>query len=304
MADFIRIALIGAGKIARDLHIPTIAKHPRFECACIISPHSRVEGYPNYSTLADALDGGEIFDAVAVCTPPQVRVAIALDCIRNGFDVMLEKPPAESPEAAINIRDAANSAGIVAFATWHSRFAAKVSKARDWLQGRTLAGGSITWREDVFKWHPGQNWLWDEGGLGVFDPGINPLSILTALVDSSFTVESARFDTPENAATPAVASFTLRSDKIVVPVDLSFLEQDGDIWQLRIEDTAGETFALEHGGSDDPDGGILDGEYYGLYDHFAKLVDTRQSDFDIRPLQIVADAFAIAQVTRVAAIKV
>jgi D-galactose 1-dehydrogenase len=37
----------------------------------------------------------------------------------------------------------------------------------------------VEWKEDVRQWHPGQQWIWQPGGLGVFDPGINALSIVT-----------------------------------------------------------------------------------------------------------------------------
>jgi hypothetical protein len=43
----------------------------------------------------------------------------------------------------------------------------------------------IVWHEDVRKWHPGQQWIWEPGGFGVFDPGINALSIATRIFPAS-----------------------------------------------------------------------------------------------------------------------
>ncbi|MFX5656779.1 hypothetical protein ABTE24_21610, partial [Acinetobacter baumannii] len=40
----------------------------------------------------------------------------------------------------------------------------------------------VIWREDVRHWHPDQEWIWQPGGLGVFDPGINALSIVTEIL--------------------------------------------------------------------------------------------------------------------------
>ena len=40
----------------------------------------------------------------------------------------------------------------------------------------------VTWKEDVRHWHPGQQWIWEAGGFGVFDPGINALSIVTKIM--------------------------------------------------------------------------------------------------------------------------
>jgi D-galactose 1-dehydrogenase len=297
------MALIGAGKVAADLHVPTIGRSPHFECVCTISPHSRIESVPSFMTLDDALAEVPI-DAVAICTPPQVRREIALDCIARGLHVLLEKPPADALAPAIEIRDAAEAAGVVAFAGWHSQFAARLETAKRWLAGKTLAGGSITWREDVFKWHPGQNWLWEEGGFGVFDPGINALSMLTELVDMPVSVEAAHFDVPENVASPVAARLTLRLGSIVFPADFSFLEKKGDVWSLNLQDSNGELFNIEHGGSDDPEGGILDGEYMRMYERFGALLDAGRSEFDLRPLEIVAEAFAAATIKRVAPIEI
>ena len=54
-----------------------------------------------------------------------------------------------------------------------------VAPAKAWLAGKTIKQAKIIWREDVRKWHPGQDWIFEAGGMGVFDPGINALSIMT-----------------------------------------------------------------------------------------------------------------------------
>ena len=50
----------------------------------------------------------------------------------------------------------------------------------------------VTWKEDVRKWHPGQEWIWQPGGFGVFDPGINALSIVTKILPEPIFAESCR----------------------------------------------------------------------------------------------------------------
>ncbi len=57
-------------------------------------------------------------------------------------------------------------------------------------------------------------------------------------------------------------------------------------WLLAID---GEPVAL----------GPTDGEYPSLYRRFAELIQTRASDVDMRPFQLVADAFLIARRTSV-----
>ena len=55
------------------------------------------------------------------------------------------------------------------------------------------------------RWHPGQEWIWKAGGFGVFDPGINALSIATHIIPKSFFVTSAILDFPDNRQAPIAA---------------------------------------------------------------------------------------------------
>jgi hypothetical protein len=49
----------------------------------------------------------------------------------------------------------------------------------------------IEWREDVRVWHPGQTWIWEPGGFGVSDPGINALSVATRILPRPFFLTNA-----------------------------------------------------------------------------------------------------------------
>jgi len=62
--------------------------------------------------------------------------------------------------------------GVSLFASWHSREAAGVAPARDWLKAQAVRAVRIARREDIRRWHPGQEWILGAGGFGVFDPGM------------------------------------------------------------------------------------------------------------------------------------
>ena len=81
-----------------------------------------------------------------------------------------------------------------------------VAEARAWLAGRTIRGGRLVWREDAHRWHPGQHWLWQPGGLGVFDPTINAFSILTAITDAPWSIARSDFQIPAGLHAPISAS--------------------------------------------------------------------------------------------------
>ncbi|WP_174292533.1 Gfo/Idh/MocA family protein, partial [Sphingomonas bacterium] len=144
----VQLALIGVGKIARDQHRPAIAEQPTFDLVATVDPSAGVEGVPAYRDLAGLLADGPRVEAVAICTPPAVRHAIAAAAIDVGLHVLLEKPPAATLSQAADLATHARTAGVTAFAAWHSREAAGVAPARAWLAGRTVRSATIAWRED------------------------------------------------------------------------------------------------------------------------------------------------------------
>ena len=69
----IRVALVGAGKIARDQHVPALASTEGIELAAVADPNGSIEGVVHFKTLDEMLASKHKIDAVAICTPPQAR---------------------------------------------------------------------------------------------------------------------------------------------------------------------------------------------------------------------------------------
>lgn len=298
----IRIAVIGMGKIARDQHLPAIAANPAFRLTATVSPHhGGVAGVPHLPSLDMLLEQGPAVDAVALCTPPQVRYDLASAALARGVHVFLEKPPGATLSEVVALEDAARHGGATLFASWHSRFAAGVAPARAWLSGRAVSRASIIWREDVRVWHPGQDWIWEAGGLGVFDPGINALSILTHILPRPVFLKDATLSIPANRAAPIAADIAFRdTGGAAIAMDLDWRQTGPQTWDIIVETDAG-TCRLSHGGAVlhlPPDADAREegetseaGEYPGLYARFATLIRSGESDVDIAPLRLVADAF-------------
>jgi D-galactose 1-dehydrogenase len=296
----IAIAIIGPGKIARDQHVPAIRANPRFNLVASVSNGPGLENLPVFATIAELVQVGPRVDAVALCTPPQVRGPIAHAAIDAGLHVLLEKPPAATLGEFEAIKSHANRCGVTVFATWHSRFAPMVEAARTWLGDHKIRSARITWRENVRKWHPGQHWLWQPGGLGVFDPGINALSILTRICSDPVTVLGAELDIPRNCQAPIGARLSMMMNDAAISADFDFRQTGQDIWDIEIETTDDHRLALSCGGSrlsidGAPAHSAPETEYPKIYQYFATLIDSRNSDCDITPLRLVADAFLIAR---------
>jgi D-galactose 1-dehydrogenase len=301
----IKIALVGLGKIARDEHIPALRANHAFELTAVASPHHKLEGLPNFSDLAALIAGAPDVTAVALCTPPLVRYDIARQALQAGLHVLLEKPPGVTVSEVVALGEIARQKGVTLFASWHSRHARAVEPARAWLKERRIRRITVTWKEDVRVWHPGQTWIWKAGGLGVFDPGINALSILTRIVPGAWLLKEADLSFPQNCATPIAARLLLEAGGIPAQVELDFLQTGPQTWSIDIESESGR-LELSMGGKDlTLDGQVVStapsAEYPALYAHFADLVHNRRSDVDIAPLQLVADAFLCGRRTEVAA---
>jgi D-galactose 1-dehydrogenase len=300
----LRIAVIGFGKIARDQHLPAIARSDAFELVAVVDPQVRAAPVPAFASVEELVDAKLPLDAVALCQPPQVRYDAARQALEAGLAVLMEKPPCATVGEAQTLTELARCSRRALFAAWHSRFCPALPAARAALATRTVQFASIDWREDVAQWHPGQQWIGAPGGLGVFDAGINALSVVTQLLGSRLHVRDGHLYVPSNWATPITASLVLETSAgIRVEGNFDWLGPDTPEWVIRVVTDQGEV-RVTHGGSRL----WLDGveqplapaqEYAGVYARFAELVERREVDVDLAPLQVVADSFLRSRRERV-----
>ncbi len=298
------MAIVGFGKIAHDQHVPAIARTDGVTLVAVADPKPVTAGVPHFRSLEELLRNGPEIDAVALATPPQMRRAQAALALAAQKHVFLEKPPGRAVSEILPLIAAARGARRSLFASWHARFAPAVEPARRLLAERKLLGATITWKEDVRKWHPGQEWIFAPGGFGVFDPGINALSILTRILPRPPFVTTSSLEIPANRAAPIAVELEL-SDGAGLPIRASFdfRERDREIWEIHFETDKGPV-TLSAGGAR-----LLAGEevlvdakkdsYPLLYRCFVELVREGQSDVDLSPLQLVADAFLLGRARQV-----
>ena len=296
--SIIRVGIVGVGKIARDQHIPAIAADPGLELVAVASRSHADVGVPAFGSLEEMLDQGPELDAIALCTPPQVRWQTAVTALQAGKHVFLEKPPGATVGEVRDLSALAAEQDVTLFASWHSRFAAGVPAAKAWLAANTIRTVDIQWREDVRRWHPGQTWIWEAGGLGVFDPGINALSILTEIMPREVFVTDARLQVPENVQSPVAAHLAMTDiDGTAITADFDFLQTGPQTWDITVTADEGMLRLSSGGAIIEIDGKPVvqaaDAEYPGLYKRFGQLIGAGKSEADVRPLALVADAFLV-----------
>ncbi|HEY7006737.1 MAG TPA: Gfo/Idh/MocA family oxidoreductase, partial [Sphingomicrobium sp.] len=287
--------IIGYGKIAEDQHVPSIEKNGRFELVATSSRSGQGVGekFTDWRDLIRKVDG---LEAVAITTPPGPRYEIARECIQAGLHCLLEKPPTAGLAEIADLDCLAQGQDVTLFTTWHAQHHSTVAAAAKALAGKRIKSMQIHWHEDVHKWHPGQQWIWEPGGFGVFDPGINAFSIATKIFPGGLFVQAADLSFPENAQTPIAADVTFFSPEADGPLtaSLDWRRTQGEEWTIAVETTDGITLRLEDGGArlilngeTTADRGI--GEYPDIYRAFVDLVDERRSLVDVAPLRLVAD---------------
>lgn len=298
-----RIGIIGLGKIAQDQHIPIIRTNPAFELVAVSSQRGlRVDGVPHaFKNHREMLALADL-DAVAICTPPQVRHWIAREAIEAGKHVLLEKPPTATLSELDDLRRRGERAGTVVFAAWHSQYNKAVDEARRALEGQHVKRLVVTWKEDVRRWHPGQQWIWEAGGFGVFDPGINALSIVTKIMPDPLFVKRADLQVPSNRHMPIAADLAFASglDGADLSAVFDWRQIGPQTWDIEIETEAGARLRLVNGGARlKIDRRVVadekPAEYEAIYRRFDALLRESRSDIDDVPFRLVADAFVVGR---------
>ena len=304
-----RLAIIGLGKISQDQHLPVVAENADFELVAVVSSRSGYGDVPAFKTPAELFASGVKLDAVALCMPPGPRFAIARDALNAGLHVLMEKPPTPTLGELDALRDLAAERGRVLFTTWHSQYNAAVDEAKRLLVDKTVTKLAASWKEDVRHWHPGQAWIWQPGGFGVFDPGINAFSIVTKILPRPIFVQACTLEVPNNTATPIVAQIRFKpswAGEADLSAELDWRQTGEQSWNISVTTADGLDLQLKKGGAELFVNGRMtlarpSVEYEGIYQHFAALLKARRSHVDGAPLRLVADCFMLGRRVETAA---
>jgi predicted dehydrogenase len=134
-----RIAVAGAGLIGQR-HIEEIDASPSAELAAIIDPFAAAAevaakfSVPVYPSLAE-LFAADKPDGVILATPNPLHVSGGLECVAAGVPVLVEKPIGATVEAATNLVEAGEAAGVPELQPDHGE------GSRDRAERRSRLGG-------------------------------------------------------------------------------------------------------------------------------------------------------------------
>jgi len=155
----LRVGLVGCGSIAAQ-HLDAVTANPDAVLVAVadtdrdaVASASADRGVPGYRDL-DAMLDAEHLDIVHVCTPHHLHAPMAIECLRRGVHVLLEKPVATTVSDGEAVRRAADASTATVGVCFQNRFNPTVRAIRDLVDGGSLGrllGGraAVTWSRDA-----------------------------------------------------------------------------------------------------------------------------------------------------------
>jgi predicted dehydrogenase len=212
-------------------------------------------------------------DAVVISTPPETHHAIAMQCLKRGLDVLVEKPLATDSREALELVELAEANDRVLLVGHIGVYSPAVRALKEMIEGGEL--GEIRYvdavRTGLGMFHPSLNVVWDLAphdvsillyllgrsaesvstrGVGCVREGVEDVAYMTVMFEDGILAHS-RMSWLDPAKTRRLT--VIGSEKMVVYDDLESLEKlkvyDKRVNAIRRTDTFGEFQFSYHYGS-------------------------------------------------------
>ena len=190
----IRVALIGCGDVA-SVHFDAIADNPNAELVALCdtdpevlahaSQQHGVPGYADHHTMLEQVAP----DVVHICTPHAQHAAVAVDVLRAGVHVLLEKPLAHDLAGGRAIVEAAAASDARIGICFQNRYNATSVAMKAFLDAGTFgpiigARAQVMWTRtaDYYLAKPWRGTWADSGGGLLMNQAIHTIDLVQWLV--------------------------------------------------------------------------------------------------------------------------
>ena len=136
----VRIAVIGTGAFGQR-HIAYLKRERVAEIVAVADPsaaaadYARAEGLRHFADYRDMLDEVGPEGAI-IASPNALHVPMGLACAERRVHMLVEKPLADTVEAARDLSGAAERAGVALLVGHHRRYNPVIEKARELVASR------------------------------------------------------------------------------------------------------------------------------------------------------------------------
>jgi predicted dehydrogenase len=153
----VKIGVVGLGIGA--LHVRSLARIPDAKMVAFadldearVRKFAEEHGARGYADWGAMLEGESELDAVILATPAKVRLEPIRAICGRGLALFCEKPPAVNLQAALEIRDIVENAGVLNAVGFMYRWSPLADRMREIIAGRPrlFARGVVAW--PVFDW--------------------------------------------------------------------------------------------------------------------------------------------------------
>lgn len=139
MSEPFRLAIVGAGMITRESHLPAALASTHVVVSALVDPAAeRAAGLAREYGITPriATRVGEVLDAIdgaVIATPNHTHAPIAVECLESGVPVLIEKPLASSYQEGLAIVRAAEESGKAVAVGYATRYRESVAHLKSLL---------------------------------------------------------------------------------------------------------------------------------------------------------------------------
>ncbi|HEV7932958.1 MAG TPA: Gfo/Idh/MocA family oxidoreductase [Actinomadura sp.] len=236
-----RIAVAGAGAIGKR-HIEEIDSSDQAELASIVDPGpagpelAEKYGAALFPSLAE-LFAKDKPDGIVLATPNRMHVEGGLECVAAGVPMIVEKPIGDGVEAATQLVEAAEAAGVPLLTGHHRNYSPIMTKAREIIRSGRL--GSIVGVVGTALFYKPDDYF-DENGGWRREPGGGPILLnLTHEVNNLLSLLGP-VDTVQALTSNATRRFPVEDTAAMI-----FRFTSGALGTFLLSDTAGSARSWE-----------------------------------------------------------
>lgn len=268
----LNIAVIGAGLIGRK-HIEAMKQEPLCRLVAIADPtpeaaaYAATLGIPCFGDYCAMLDRIRP-DAAIVAAPNVLHAPAGIACAERGVHLLVEKPIADTVEAATRLIEAAERAGIALLVGHHRRHNAIIEKAREIVQSGKI--GRVTAVSAQFMLSKAEDYF---AAVHRRSPGAGPI-----LTNAVHDIDDLRFICGEIAAVQAATSNAVRHYPVEDTAAILLRFANGALGTLTISDTAVGPWSWELTSGENP--------FYPRNDENCYLISGTQGALTVPKLEL------------------
>jgi|YelNatPaOPRAMG01_1025707.scaffolds.fasta_scaffold26112_2 predicted dehydrogenase len=158
----VKIGVIGAGSHANNVHYPSLSmiKEAEVKAVCDLNPnrlritaekYSIPSQYTDYKSMLEK----EELDAVYLIMPPHQLYDIAVDCLKQGLNLFIEKPPGITRSQTESLAWYAEKHGCRTMVGFNRRFIPLMRRAREIVEERGFINQCVsTFYKNILSQEP------------------------------------------------------------------------------------------------------------------------------------------------------